>query len=202
MGVRYYLAFSELAVNAASMHPDLTAIGTSGPWHAYLVADSDLVAPLENEPAVMTGLEPGMAWVGPASKWFQNPNRWDVALADDGPDDWQRIPVCTEPDKPGTAGAGHVPSWTTLDVCSTPEARPLPEITVTGIETSEDGISFDVSEPGVPVARPGVVLPELAGERGRGPVPGHARTSWSSSRPTPTSSCTTAGPGSTSPPTG
>jgi hypothetical protein len=169
MGVRYYLAFSDLAVNAANANPELTEVGTSGPWHAYLVPDSELVEPLANEPAVLTGLEPGMAWVGPASKWFMNPNLWDVALAADGPDEWQRVPVCTSPEKAGSSQTGHVPGWATLDVCTSPEARPLPSITVSGIETTDDGVSFDVSEPGVPVVVKASYFPNWEAKGAEGP---------------------------------
>ena len=49
--------------------------------------------PLTAEPAVLTGVEPGMSWVGPNSKWFEDPTRWEVHLAEDGPDEWQRVAV-------------------------------------------------------------------------------------------------------------
>ena len=55
MGVRYYLATSAQATTAARAHPDLTELATSGPWVIFEVADSELVEPLENEPAVLDG---------------------------------------------------------------------------------------------------------------------------------------------------
>jgi hypothetical protein len=154
MGVRYYLAFSDTAVAAASTHPDLREVGRTDVWHAYLVADSDLVVPLENEPVVLTGVEPGMSWVGPNSKWFEDPSRWDVFLAEDGPSDWQRIEVAApdEGDKPiEPVAPSDDPEWTRLDLTEQPEVRRLPSIEVSGLETGRDSISFDVSEVGVPV---------------------------------------------------
>jgi hypothetical protein len=143
-------------VEAADAHPDLTPVDESpdGVWHAYLVADSDLVVPLENEPAVVTGVEPGMSWVGVASKWWQEPSRWDVLLADeDGPDAWQRVEAVTaaEEEPPEGSTAPERPTWTRTDVASAPDVRPLPEVEVTNVELGRDSISFDVSEPGVPV---------------------------------------------------
>jgi len=149
MGVRYYLAFSTTAVEAASDHPDLTEVASDDVWHVYLVADSDLVVPLEYEPAVLTDLDPGMSWVGPASKWFQDPTRWDVHLAEDGPDEWQRLPV--EETAPETESVAYIPEWVHLDVAGEPELRELPSITVSDVSTGTDRIAFDVSEPGVPV---------------------------------------------------
>lgn len=148
MGVRYYFAFSDVAVAAASSHPALTEVERAGPWRAYLVADAPLVEPLANEPVVLDGVEPGMSWVGPASKWWQDPARWAVALAEDGPESWQRIDVC-EADEP--AGSDDKPTWTRLDACTTPPATPVAPIEVTGVDIDNDRIAFDVSEPGVPV---------------------------------------------------
>jgi hypothetical protein len=151
MGVRYYLAFTEEAIAAASQHPDLTEVADDGVWHVYLVADSEMVVPLVNEPAVLTGVEPGMHWVGPNSKWFEDPTRWDVFLAESGPESWQRVAVGEQPPKDDAVVDSSRPGWTREDVLTDPEARPLPAITVSAIDVQREGISFDVSEPGVPV---------------------------------------------------
>jgi len=148
MGVRYYFAFSPAAVAAADAHPDLTPVDRSDPWRAYLVAGSELVVPLANRPAVLRDVEPGMAWVGPASKWWQDPERWDVLLAEDGPDRWERLDVCEA--SPAEGGEDR-PTWTRLDACTTPTEVPLPEVEVSNVEVENERLSFDVSEPGVPV---------------------------------------------------
>ena len=118
MGVRYYLATSAQATTAARAHPDLTELATSGPWVIFEVADSALVEPLENEPAVLDGAEPQPARLdlraratpttsapGPRSPGTSTPTPQDVFLAASGPDEWQRV----DPDDPD------------------PEVRPVPE---------------------------------------------------------------------------
>ncbi|OWY60921.1 hypothetical protein B7486_66580, partial [cyanobacterium TDX16] len=46
LGVRYYMATSDRAIEEADQQPDLTPIASSGPWQVYEVADTDLVVPL------------------------------------------------------------------------------------------------------------------------------------------------------------
>ena len=41
MGVRYYMAFSDQAIAAATTNPDLTVVASSPPWKVYEVADSE-----------------------------------------------------------------------------------------------------------------------------------------------------------------
>ena len=99
MGVRYYLSTSVQATTAAKDHPDLTELATSGPWTIFQVADTDLVEPLANEPAVLDDVQDAQHdWIcrtkddagrcaGPAITWFTDPSRWDVFLASSGPDE-------------------------------------------------------------------------------------------------------------------
>ena len=141
MGVRYYLATSAQATTAARAHPDLTELATSGPWVVFEVADSDLVEPLENEPAVLEGQEDQQhAWIcdvrdangkcaGPAVSWYMDPAAQDVFLASSGPDEWQRV------DR----------------VSPAPEERPVPAAEVSNLEVGTDEISFDVDQVGTPV---------------------------------------------------
>jgi hypothetical protein len=149
LGVRYYAAVSKDAVAAADAEPALTAIATTGPWHIYQVADSDLVTPLQNEPAVITHDNGGLQWVygtsdphgskkdandqvvkanGPAMNWYLDPSSWSTYLAASGPSSWTRV-------APG----------------ETPPTRPLPPVTISNTSSSTDSISFDVDRVGVPV---------------------------------------------------
>ena len=140
LGVKYYMATSDQAIAAARQHPDLTEVASSGPWVVFEVADSDLVQPLDYEPAVLDGVgNDQVDWVeqpldangrfgGPAVSWFIDPSRWDVYLASDGPAEWQRI-------RPGTE----------------PEAQPVDRVEVTDVVEGEEGISFDVDQVGTPV---------------------------------------------------
>ncbi len=129
LGMKYYMAFSDQAVSAASTHADLTEVATSGPWHVYEIADSAIVAPLANEPAVLEGMShKNPAWQRDAIAWYMNPGALDVVLAPDGPDEWQRI-----------------------DRGDDPERRPLPATTVSNVEVDDLEISFDVDEVGAPI---------------------------------------------------
>jgi hypothetical protein len=143
MGVKYYMATSQQAIDAARQESRLTEVAQSPPWVIFEVADSELVQPLANEPAVLDGVHDNQKeWVeepvdatgkfgGPAVNWFVDPNQWGVYLAQDGPDDWQRI----DPDAPG----------------ATPEARPVDDVEVSNVEEGEESISFDVDQVGTPI---------------------------------------------------
>jgi hypothetical protein len=140
MGVRYYMATSPNAIGAARSNPELTEVAASGPWVIFEVADSEVVEPLDNEPAVVEGVDDSLVeWVekpldesgrfgGPAISWFNDPTQWDVPLARSGPDGWQRVAVGERPE----------------------EVR-LDDVDVSNVEVGEDTISFDVDEVGVPV---------------------------------------------------
>jgi hypothetical protein len=140
MGVRYYMATSENAVSQALSQPDLTEIATSGPWAIFEVADSEVIEPLDNQPAVVSGIGHSQRdWVeeprdesgrfyGPAVRWFTDPTWWDVALAASGPDTWQRV------------GVGEHPS-----------VQPIEPAAVSNPVIGDDSISFDVDQVGVPV---------------------------------------------------
>ncbi|MFL6205618.1 MAG: 6-pyruvoyl-tetrahydropterin synthase-related protein [Acidimicrobiales bacterium] len=141
MGVRYYLATSAQATTAARANPDLTELATSGPWVIFEVADSDLVEPLDNEPAVLDGQSLTQHdWIcatrnddgkcmGPAISWYLDPDSEGVFLAASGPKEWQRV----DPADPE------------------PEVRPVPETEMSGLEVGTDRIAFDVDEVGTPV---------------------------------------------------
>ena len=140
MGVRYYMATSDNAIGQARSNADLTEVATSGPWVIFEVADSDVVTPLDNQPAVVDGIDDSQRhWVeepldesgrfgGPATSWFVDPEQWDVPLASSGPGDWQRV-----------------------DVGERPDAEPLEDVEVSDVVVDDDGISFDVDQVGVPV---------------------------------------------------
>jgi hypothetical protein len=140
LGVKYYLATSPNAIAQARTNADLTEVATSGPWVVFEVADSEMVTPLQNEPAVVTGIsDRQIDWVeqphdesghfgGPAIRWFTNPSQWSVPLASSGPADWQRVAV------------GEAPA-----------ARPVDPVTVSNIDPGDESLSFDVDEVGSPV---------------------------------------------------
>jgi hypothetical protein len=129
LGVSYYLTLSDLATNAAIGHPDLTEIARSGPWVVFELADAPLVEPLAHEPIVRRDVHAAMhEWVPSTADWFQNPGRWDLFWASEGPEDWQRV---TDP--------------------ALAERRRVAPVEVTDIEMGTDWVRFEVSEPGTPV---------------------------------------------------
>lgn len=139
MGVRYYMAYTPEATQAARAHPDLTEVATSSPWTIYEVANAPLAQGLQYQPVVTTAGEAQDEWLcsgfdetgrcsGPALDWFQDSAAWDVALAASGPDDWARV-------DPGA---------------DAPREAIEPAV-VSDVEEDRDGISFTVDQPGKPV---------------------------------------------------
>ncbi len=167
IGARYYVASTPAAVAAASSHAGLTQLATSGPWHVYLVADTPLVQALPNEPAVVTDHANGLGWVygdstphrpgldasgvplkanGPAMRWYLDPARWNVFVASDGPAGWQRIAST-----------------------ATPVARPETGAKVSNVVLTEDGISFDTDQIGVPTLVKVSYFPNWTASGAQGP---------------------------------
>ena len=144
MGVKYYMAVSPEAIAAASAHPELTRIASSGPWSVnyddgpkertweiYEVEDAVLVEGLDNEPVVATDLpKGGRGWQDAAVEWYQDRSRWDVPVAAAGPDEWARVPSEDLDDPPRSA---------------------VRQARVSDIEVAPDRISFRVDKPGSPV---------------------------------------------------
>ena len=163
MGVRYYLAATDQAVDAARLHPELTEVasteeftlsdGSVRQWVAFEVDDAELVVPLANLPVVLEPEDDHIdGWVydedrpeateenpnpsktpGPAMDWYLDPDAWDVPLATSGPQDWPRV------DRGDGSPLGALP------------AEAVDPVEVSDIRTGTDTISFTVSEPGTPV---------------------------------------------------
>ncbi|HVF73748.1 MAG TPA: hypothetical protein VM938_01760 [Acidimicrobiales bacterium] len=160
LGVRYYLAFSDEAKNAARANPGVRIVGTSAPWsvtyktenkdrvwEAYEILGSEIVAPLQHEPVVMTGVaKGGEQWQHAAVEWYQDPARWDVPLAAGGPREWERV-----------EGADR-----------DPPRRPLPPVVVTNVEEHDQSIEFDVDRVGTPVLVKASYFPNWRASGARG----------------------------------
>jgi hypothetical protein len=160
LGVRYFMAFSDESQAAARARPDMRLVGSSGPWsvsytagvkqrtwEVYVIEGADIVAPLRNEPVVMTGVpKGGHPWQEAAIGWYQDPTRWDVPLAASGPKEWRRVKGA-DPDPP---------------------RRAVEPVRVTGIEEHDDAIEFDVDRVGVPVLVKASYFPnwKVSGARG------------------------------------
>ncbi len=156
MGVKYYLAINDNTKALAAQNPGLQSIRTTGPWTVYSVADAPLVQPLAFQPAVLEGQPTtGPAWQDTSVCWYQNQADWDVLLAADGPADWQRVSRDVEPAAKATPAEKCQPDngWGWFSSTGGPQLKAQKAVTVdpNTITTSDDTISFDVSEPGVPV---------------------------------------------------
>ncbi len=168
MGVKYYMAVSDTAVTQAARSERLTEVAVSGPWHVYeLDAErSQTVVGLGADPVVLEGLEPTQdSWLDPAAAWFQDPERWDVPFALDGPRNWPRatlpeVPDVTEAGTPRRVGERELPDVQTQAV------RPAQ---VSDIEMGTDTISFRVDEPGTPVLVKASYFPNWQATGAEGP---------------------------------
>jgi hypothetical protein len=146
LGVRYYMAISDGMIEKAEAHPDLTEVARSGPWAVFLVADRGQVVVLDNQPAVVTGIDASQGWLDAVVPWYEDPDQWSVFLAADGPAEWPRI------------APGEVP----------PEVATEP-VAVTGVDQGTDTISFEVSRPGTPVLVKTSYFPNWTAEGADGP---------------------------------
>ncbi len=147
MGVRYYMALTAPAKEQAARTEQLSEVATSGPWTIYEVAESELVQPLENAPAVVTDVGPHQdEWLAPSAEFYNDPDRWNVMLAADGPAGWERVSILT-----------------------TPQARRSTPVTVSNIDQRNNSISFDVDQVGEPVLVKTSYFPNWKVEGGEGP---------------------------------
>lgn len=154
MGVRYYMAINDATKALAAQNETLSVVATSGPWTVYEVADAPLVEGLANQPAVLTGQKTtGRSWQDTAVCWYITPEDWEVYLAQDGPEDWQRVTRTVTPDPEATPRQHCEPSedWGWFSSDGGPEVRSQEPVEVTNVVTGTDTISFDVDQVGVPV---------------------------------------------------
>jgi hypothetical protein len=161
LGVRYYMAFSPQAQAQAAADPDLSLIATSGPWpvtsgttviqrtwNIYTVRGAAEVSPLAEQPVVMTGVaKGGKSWLNAAVSWYDDPSRWNVMLAASGPAQWARV-----------RGADPNPPQQTVDPAQ-----------VSGIQTTDDRVSFDVDRTGSPVLVKTSYFPNWQATGAKGP---------------------------------
>ncbi len=147
LGSRYYLAFSPEAVVQAAADPDLREIASTGAWHVYEVAGSELVTPLSFKPAVITGAG-SREWTELAVNWFNNPDHRDVPFAASGPEDWPRVAVSATEGVETSSGETEVGSDVEFDEVP---FEPVSPAQVTNIREDDDSLSFDVDRPGSPV---------------------------------------------------
>ncbi len=145
-GVRYYLAQSDVAIEAARSNAYLTEIAEAQPFVVFEVGRSELVESLAFEPVVASGrtaedlagefgeeseisrFETG--WASQAVQYYNDPEAFGPMPAEDGPEEWIRL--------------------TTLE---SEAARPLDpvEVTMGPDDIGTNRISFSVDQVGTPV---------------------------------------------------
>ena len=143
LGVKYFMAETPEIEQQASADPSLQLVAKTGPWtytynsvlthttwEIYRVKNSPLVTPLHNEPAVLSGVDPAPSgWLNQSLAWYDNPNRWNVELAQGGPSSWPRTTVGD----------------------TRPPVRQAATTRVTDVSTTNTTVSFHVSKVGTPV---------------------------------------------------
>ena len=179
-GVRYYMALTPEAQAQADRNPDLIYLRSSASfpvsykdgvkqrtWKVYEVAGSDVVAPLQYQPAVLTGVSHAYErWQGAAVAFYQQPSAWDVPLAASGPSSWQRVPVQVH----HVAVPAGQEKLTGSDVTlPTPDRIAVRPATISDIRTTDDRISFDVDQPGSPVLVKASYFPNWQASGAKGP---------------------------------
>ncbi len=153
LGVKYFMGFTPEAVASASEQEALTEVARSGPWVIYRVAQSEVVVPLAVQPVVvnLANNDPRERWLEVGTSWFQQPDLWTTPIADDGPDEWQRVDAVVNMEKrDGEPGA----SSRRVDVVapSAPIAQvELDPVVVSKVDIGQDSINFSVDKVGVPV---------------------------------------------------
>ncbi|WCO68516.1 hypothetical protein PO878_07215 [Iamia majanohamensis] len=168
MGVTYYMAVSDTAVTQASQSDRLTEVAVSGPWHVYELDPerSQQVVGLGAEPVVLEDVEPTQdSWLDPAAAWFQDPSRWAVPFALDGPEDWARVEL-PEAEEETSSGTPRRVGDRTLPDLPVDEVR---EAQVSEVEMGTDTISFRVDEPGTPVLVKASYFPNWEATGAEGP---------------------------------
>jgi hypothetical protein len=136
LGVKYYIAYSHLAVTEAESDPQLQLVASTEKWPApgatwriFLIRDSPIVEPLRVLPNVVSGISSRVGWLDANETWWLDPDLWSVVATDNGPSSWPR-----------SSSIEHMKS-----------SPALPEVTVSKVVVGLQSISFHVSRVGVPV---------------------------------------------------
>lgn len=127
LGVRYYLTYGGQAATDAAASSEVTEVAHTGTVQLWELNDAAVVAPLTNQPVVVTGV-PSSTWQAYYVSYALTDAWGDVVVTADGPSAWPRISAGTVPDN-----------------------APLASDTVSDVQETDGRVSFDVSTTGVPV---------------------------------------------------
>ena len=157
MGVRYYLAFSEPALEQARAEPNLSEVAGSGPWAVFEVADSDLVVGLDELPVVIDDSEgAGYDWLEVSVGAFQIPD--GPVLAAEGPDGWPTLSLAELGEEAEVAAARASPAGRVAVMEALADRlgeaaprRAVEPAAVSDLSWGNQSISFRVDRTGSPV---------------------------------------------------
>ena len=154
LGVRYLMVFTEKAKAQADSRPELTKLGSVGPWNIYQVANSDLVVPLTVQPVVVNhrGGDQRERNLELGTSWFQHQDEWAAIPADGGPAEWQRIDVHVDTTRSDGLSPGA--SGRKVDIVQPSEPivpKALPPVVVSNVQLGDQDLRFTVDKVGVPV---------------------------------------------------
>jgi hypothetical protein len=153
LGVRYLMVRTDKAKAEARAQEDLELVTTSGPWEIFELRGASIVEPLTVQPVVVEprGGDQRERNLEVGTSWFQRQQDWAALPADDGPDEWQRVPV--EVDLSARVGEPGDRSRNVDYVVPTETIEPvaLDPVTVSNVVIEDQKISFEVDEVGVPV---------------------------------------------------
>ena len=143
LGVKYYMAFSPSIKQAADADPSLKLIAQvpaystssttpvlSASWNIYEVLNSQEVQPLTQAPVNLKGVTNGQSsWLPAAINFYQNPSLYPVERLLNGPSYLQSVSATSKIASTSSYGADAV----------------------TNVVTTNDSVSFDVTNTKVPV---------------------------------------------------
>ena len=169
LGVRYYMAFSPEAVNAARLHPELQEVANAQPWVVF-ETQSELVEPLATSPVVIDGVRDHQdEWLDVGVEWFTANSA--VRPASSGPAEWPRVDreLIERYEAPDTRLAGSIGEGEATLASLLPEVDIAQEVTVSGVETDTDVIRFSVDQIGTPVLVRSSFFPNWKADGAEGP---------------------------------
>ena len=157
LGIRYYMAFSQEALEQARRVLDLNEVGSISdtPWVVFEVSDSQSVVGLNRLPVVVKDWDTSeTGWLILSASAFLANDDQPLLLAADGPENWPRAEVPEYHVENGETGLNARSDQIHQLQYSISESMPhIPTnpVTVTDIQKTAHSITFTVDQIGKPV---------------------------------------------------
>ncbi len=161
LGVKYYMAFSPSIKQAANADPSLKLIAQvpaystssvtpvlSESWNIYEVLNSQEVQPLTQAPVNLKGVSQGQSsWLPAALNFYQNPSLYPVERLLNGPSSLESVSASSKISSTSSYGADAISK----------------------VVITNDSVSFDVTNPKVPVLIKESYFPNFKATGAKGP---------------------------------